>query len=141
MENLPAYFAFYGGESREEIQINWTDKPLPSDGFLPAFFSADLPFFATKFAIDIYGEEILLSCLAFLRIKAQKLGGIDAFQRLFDTTGSGPSILFAEDWEDDFSLMEGMKPWRITASLNGQFLVHDVAGDKWIELTQILRRH
>ena len=58
--------------------------------------SADKPFVATPAAIEMYGRETILACLAVLQDSAIANAGLDYLQ-VFDDQNKGEKLWFIED--------------------------------------------
>lgn len=59
--------------------------------------SADKPFVATRAAIDVYTNEIIVACWAVLRSKADEHGGLDYLQIFDSGDPNQPDLWFIED--------------------------------------------
>ena len=69
------------------------DDPQSCEMFVP---SADKPFVATPAAIEMYGRETILACLAALQDSAVSSAGLDYLQ-VFDDPGKSEKLWFIED--------------------------------------------
>jgi hypothetical protein len=69
------------------------DDPRSSNMFEP---SQGKPFLATPAAIDTFGTEAIVRCLAVLRAMAVRFRGIDYLQ-VFEDRSSGSRLWFIED--------------------------------------------
>ena len=69
------------------------DDPASCEMFVP---SADKPFVATPAAIEMYGRETILACLAVLQDSAIANAGLDYLQ-VFDDQNKGEKLWFIED--------------------------------------------
>ena len=69
------------------------DDPASCEMFVP---SADKPFVATPAAIEMYGRETNLACLAVLQDSAVANAGLDYLQ-VFDDQSKSEKLWFIED--------------------------------------------
>ena len=75
---------------QQEIPL---DDPASCEMFTP---SADKPFVATPAAIEMYGHETILACLAVLQEAAVRDAGLDYLQ-IFDDSTKREKLWFIED--------------------------------------------
>ncbi len=69
------------------------DDPASCEMFVP---STDKPFVATPAAIEMYGRETILACLAVLQDSAVANAGLDDLQ-VFDDQSKSEKLWFIED--------------------------------------------
>lgn len=69
------------------------DDPASCEMFLP---SAEKPFVATPAAIEMYGRETILACLAVLQDSAVQHAGLDYLQ-VFESVEKPEKLWFIED--------------------------------------------
>ena len=69
------------------------DDPASCEMFMP---SAAKPLVATPAAIEMYGQETILACLAVLQEAAVREAGLDYLQ-VFESSGKQEKLWFIED--------------------------------------------
>ncbi len=69
------------------------DHPDSNNMFQP---SAEKPFVATRAAIELYGHETIVRCLAILQAEARNHHGLD-YLRVFESDDHDEDLWFIED--------------------------------------------
>jgi hypothetical protein len=78
------------------------EQPLPLDDPRSTYMfapGANKPLVATRAAIETYGRETILACLAILRSNADRHHGLD-YAQVFESDEHGENLWFIEDGPD-----------------------------------------
>ena len=82
-----------------EYGLRLKPQEIPVDDPHSNYFFTTEPFLATPSALSVYGEEIVVRCLAYLQRQAKQYDGLDYLQVFQDTLGSRPALWFIDDGE------------------------------------------
>jgi hypothetical protein len=80
-----------------EYGLRLKPQEIPLDDPDSRYFFTTQPFLATPSALNVYGVEIIASCLVYLQRQAKQYGGLDYLQVFQDTIDSRPALWFIDD--------------------------------------------
>jgi hypothetical protein len=74
-------------------------QEVPLDDPQSRYFFTTQPFVATRNALSVYGEEVVIKCLTYLQRQARQYNGLDYLQVFKDVEGHRSDLWFIDDGE------------------------------------------
>jgi hypothetical protein len=83
----------------EEYHLYLKPQEIPLNHPNSKYMFTTQPFVATPSALNLYGQETIVTCLVYLQRQARQYKGLDYLQVFQDTTKKRSNLWFIDDGE------------------------------------------